>query len=55
MIHGGEHGLRFTPSFDITSAEVDMIVELVGRGLQEIPPMRSRSADDAGAPGAEAL
>jgi acetylornithine/succinyldiaminopimelate/putrescine aminotransferase len=37
MIHGGEHGLRFTPSFDITSAEVDMIVELVGRGLQEIP------------------
>jgi acetylornithine/succinyldiaminopimelate/putrescine aminotransferase len=35
MIHGGDHGLRFTPAFDITSAEVDMIVKLVGRGLQE--------------------
>ncbi len=27
VIHGGENSLRFTPTFDITSAEVDLIVE----------------------------
>lgn len=36
MIHGGEYGLRFTPSFSITSAEVDLIVEMVRRGLKEL-------------------
>ena len=36
MIHGGECGLRFTPSFNITSAEIDMIVGLVRQGLQDL-------------------
>jgi acetylornithine/succinyldiaminopimelate/putrescine aminotransferase len=35
MIHGGDTGLRFTPAFDITSAEVDLIVSVVRRGLQD--------------------
>ncbi len=36
MIHGGECGLRFTPTFDITSAEVELIVSVVRRGLTEM-------------------
>ena len=36
MIHGGECGLRFTPSFGITSAEIDLIVSVVRRGLKEL-------------------
>lgn len=36
MIHGGECGLRFTPSFNITSAEIDMILSVVRRGLKEL-------------------
>jgi len=36
MIHGGECGLRFTPSFSITSAEIDMIVSVMRRGLKEL-------------------
>jgi acetylornithine/succinyldiaminopimelate/putrescine aminotransferase len=35
MIHGGDTGLRFTPAFDITREEVDLIVFIVRRGLQE--------------------
>ena len=35
MIHGGDAGLRFTPAFDITRAEIDLIVSVVRRGLQE--------------------
>lgn len=38
MIHGGECGLRFTPSFAITSAEIDLIVDVVRQGLQELAP-----------------
>jgi acetylornithine/succinyldiaminopimelate/putrescine aminotransferase len=33
MIHGGETGLRFTPPFDITRDEVDLIVSVVRQGL----------------------
>ena len=29
MIHGGDNGLRFTPPFDITSQEVELILEAV--------------------------
>jgi acetylornithine/succinyldiaminopimelate/putrescine aminotransferase len=29
VIHGGENSLRFTPHFEVTSAEVDLIVEQV--------------------------
>lgn len=32
-IHGGKNGLRFTPSLDITSAEIDLIVGRVQQGL----------------------
>lgn len=35
MIHGGPNGLRFTPHFDITSSEIDLIVEGVKKGLQD--------------------
>ena len=36
MIHGGECGLRFTPSFGITSAEIDLIVSVIRKGLKEM-------------------
>jgi acetylornithine/succinyldiaminopimelate/putrescine aminotransferase len=36
MIHGGDTGLRFTPSFDITAAEVDLIVSVVRQGLVDL-------------------
>ncbi len=36
MIHGGENGLRFTPHFKISSDEIDLIVSLVRRGLEEL-------------------
>ena len=29
VIHGGENSLRFTPHFEVTSEEVDLIVERV--------------------------
>ena len=35
VIHGGENALRFTPHFQITSAEVDLIVNEVGKALQK--------------------
>jgi acetylornithine/succinyldiaminopimelate/putrescine aminotransferase len=45
MIHGGETGLRFTPAFDITCAEVDLIVSVVRRGLQEPSNMVQQGTD----------
>ncbi|MBU2573300.1 MAG: aminotransferase class III-fold pyridoxal phosphate-dependent enzyme [Elusimicrobia bacterium] len=41
MIHGGECGLRFTPSFSITSAEIDLIVSVIRRGLKELASSRT--------------
>jgi len=35
MIHGGEAGLRFTPPFDITTEEIQLIVSVVRAGLAE--------------------
>lgn len=35
MIHGGHNGLRFTPHFAITAAEVSLIVAGVGAALRE--------------------
>jgi acetylornithine/succinyldiaminopimelate/putrescine aminotransferase len=35
MIHGGDTGLRFTPAFDITREEIDLIVSTVRQGLLE--------------------
>ncbi len=36
MIHGGDFGLRFTPSFSITKEEVDLIMRVIARGLKEL-------------------
>jgi 4-aminobutyrate aminotransferase-like enzyme len=33
VIHGGKNALRFTPHFGISSAEVDLIVDVVRRAL----------------------
>ncbi|MCK9539776.1 MAG: aminotransferase class III-fold pyridoxal phosphate-dependent enzyme [Dokdonella sp.] len=37
VIHGGANSLRFTPNFDVTEAEVDLLVEGVRRALVEGP------------------
>ncbi len=37
VIHGGANSLRFTPHFNVTSAEVDLIVERVRKALLEGP------------------
>ena len=34
VIHGGENSLRFTPHFGISTHEVDLIIDLVRRGIQ---------------------
>jgi acetylornithine/succinyldiaminopimelate/putrescine aminotransferase len=34
VIHGGENSLRFTPHFQVTSAEVDLVVGLVREAVQ---------------------
>jgi acetylornithine/succinyldiaminopimelate/putrescine aminotransferase len=33
VIHGGKNALRFTPHFQITSHEIDLIIEVVRNGL----------------------
>jgi acetylornithine/succinyldiaminopimelate/putrescine aminotransferase len=37
VIHGGEHSLRYTPVFNITAKEVDLIVNLTRQALIEGP------------------
>lgn len=37
VIHGGENSLRFTPHFGIDEAELELLVEMVGRALVEGP------------------
>jgi acetylornithine/succinyldiaminopimelate/putrescine aminotransferase len=37
VIHGGEHSLRYTPVFDITSKEVDLIIQLTKEALLDGP------------------
>lgn len=44
VIHGGENSLRFTPPFDITSAEVDLIVEATRDALLNGPVKRVEEA-----------
>lgn len=44
VIHGGENSLRFTPTFGITSAEVDLIVDATRNALVNGP---ARQADQA--------
>lgn len=44
VIHGGVNSLRFTPTFTITSAEVDMLVAMIGRALREGPRAQQAAA-----------
>ncbi|TZF90138.1 aminotransferase class III-fold pyridoxal phosphate-dependent enzyme [Cognatilysobacter lacus] len=44
VIHGGVNSLRFTPTFTITSDELDMLVAMVGRALREGPRMEQAVA-----------
>jgi acetylornithine/succinyldiaminopimelate/putrescine aminotransferase len=37
VIHGGENSLRFTPVFDVTSEQLELMVSLVERALHEGP------------------
>src|SRR5690606_5475446 len=37
VIHGGANSRRFTPTFTITSEELDLVMEMVGRALREGP------------------
>ncbi len=37
VIHGGENSLRFTPHFNITEAEVDLIVNAVEEAMLNGP------------------
>lgn len=37
VIHGGQNSLRFTPTFDVTSEQLDLLVSLVERALREGP------------------
>ena len=44
VIHGGVNSLRFTPTFTITSAELDLMVSMVGRALLEGPRAEQAAA-----------
>ena len=44
VIHGGLNSLRFTPTFTMTSAEVDLLVGMVGRALKEGPRKQQAAA-----------
>ena len=33
VIHGGHNALRFTPHFALTSAEIDVIIDVIREGL----------------------
>jgi acetylornithine/succinyldiaminopimelate/putrescine aminotransferase len=37
VIHGGVNSLRFTPHFNVTSAEVDLVVANLRKALLEGP------------------
>jgi acetylornithine/succinyldiaminopimelate/putrescine aminotransferase len=45
VIHGGANSLRFTPTFNVTSQEIDLLVSMVRRALLEGP--RQKRADAA--------
>ena len=44
VIHGGENSLRFTPPFDITSEEVDLVVEATREALLRGPIKKESEA-----------
>ncbi|KQZ59955.1 MULTISPECIES: aminotransferase class III-fold pyridoxal phosphate-dependent enzyme [unclassified Lysobacter] len=44
VIHGGVNSLRFTPNFNISSEEIDLLVSMVGRALKEGPRAQQAAA-----------
>lgn len=44
VIHGGANSLRFTPHFEVTSAEVDLIIGQVRKALTEGPRASAQQA-----------
>ena len=44
VIHGGANSLRFTPHFEVTSAEVDLIIDQVRIALKEGPRASAQEA-----------
>jgi acetylornithine/succinyldiaminopimelate/putrescine aminotransferase len=44
VIHGGTNSLRFTPHFNVTSAEIDLVVAHVRKALLEGPRKASAEA-----------
>jgi acetylornithine/succinyldiaminopimelate/putrescine aminotransferase len=44
VIHGGVNSLRFTPTFNITSEEIDLMVGMVARALKEGPRAQQAAA-----------
>lgn len=47
VIHGGENSLRYTPHFDITSEEVDLLVDATRQALLHGPAKTKASAEAA--------
>ncbi len=44
VIHGGENSLRFTPTFAVTSGELDLLIGMVKRALLEGPRQQQAAA-----------
>ncbi|GMR15462.1 MAG: aminotransferase class III-fold pyridoxal phosphate-dependent enzyme [Gammaproteobacteria bacterium] len=49
VIHGGRNALRYTPPFDITSAEVDLIIEATRDAIVNGPVKKSAETESAAA------
>jgi len=49
IIHGGKNALRYTPPFDITSAEVDLIIEATRDAIVNGPVKKSAETESAAA------
>jgi len=47
VIHGGTNALRFTPPFDITSAEVDVIIQVTRDSIVNGPVKQAQTASEA--------
>jgi acetylornithine/succinyldiaminopimelate/putrescine aminotransferase len=47
VIHGGENSLRFTPNFDLSSEEVDLIIEATRHAMLNGPVNVSAEAAEA--------
>ena len=45
VIHGGQNALRFTPHFAITSAEIDLIIDVLRDGLRRFKAAESVEAE----------